>query len=479
MHHAVHVGAGPLGRVADSFGNAEAGGRSDPAGTYDVQIFYGLMARLQVVPSARSTTAPRRGRLGRMRNQLQARTPAGEKFVELAEQHSDEIATRAAEHDQNGTFPHEAIDAMKASGFASGPLQEEFGGLGVASPYDVMVAVSRLARSDASVAIAINMHLTTGIIVNRLVRGAREANDPVAIGLMEGFAGLLGGGAIAMANATEPGTDIRHPLTEATRVDEGRRLDGRKIFGTLSPVADVMTVTARHKRDDGTWGRGRAIVFRGTPGQTIMENWDALGMRASGSHDVVYDNCVIPDSLYIDQGDWGAFDEENLLVSTAGAFGLIGAFLGIAEAARDHVVPMLKTRTKQPSGRVLAARHGIQHTMAELEIELATARAHLAFVGPALDDLISQRPVASVTHDDFHQGMSSTQIAKVATQRAAMNVVDLAMQLSGGAGYMTANPLSRLYRDVRAGPFMQPLSPNEAYEYIGQVALDQPVELEG
>ncbi len=68
------------------------------------------------------------------------------------------------------------------------------------------------------------------------------------------------------------------------------------------------------------------------------------------------------------------------------------------------------------------------------------------------------------------------QASKLVVNRKAIEVVDKAMQLSGGAGYLGNSPLGRLYRDVRAGPFMQPFSPNEAYEFIGKMALDQPLD---
>ena len=131
-------------------------------------------------------------------------------------------------------------------------------------------------------------------------RGARHGDEAAAAGLDQ-FLTTLGTGAIAMANATESGTDVRYPMTEVIHVDGGWRVDGRKIFGTLSPVADVMVVTCRHRRGDGSSPAALQSCSSATPGQTILDNWDALGIRASGSNDVLYDNCVIPDEMFFEE----------------------------------------------------------------------------------------------------------------------------------------------------------------------------------
>ena len=410
--------------------------------------------------------------------ELRPCTDVGRKYVELAEQHAMEIATRAEQHDREGSFPVEAFDAMRASGLVTAAVPQEFGGLGVTSLHDLMVGINRLGRADGSVAIALNMHFAVSAIIWRMYRGARErGDDDTSAGLGE-FLGALGSGAIAMANATESGTDVRFPMTEVTRVDGGWRVDGRKIFGTLSPVADVMVVTCRHRRDDGSYAGGTAIVFRGTPGQAILDNWDALGMRGSGSHDVVYENCVIPEEMFFEESDWGELDEGLLVIGTAGNLGLLGSFVGIAEAARAHVAELLRKRTKQPTGRPLAERRGIQHGMAELDIGLNTCRAHLSWIGTHIDRLLVDRPVTSVSMGELHELMAAFQASKLVVQRGAIDAVDQALQLSGGAGYLTPSPLSRWYRDVRAGPFMQPLSANDAHEYIGKVGLGQPPSVE-
>jgi alkylation response protein AidB-like acyl-CoA dehydrogenase len=413
--------------------------------------------------------------------ELQPSTDVGTWFAELAEKHAADVATRAEEHDRAGTFPHEAFEAMKESGFLKAPVPEAFGGHGLTSVHDLGVGVNRLARGDGSVAIAANMHLTFALIGARNLRAAQEANDQELVDRLSGFMYLLGQGSIAMANATEPGTDLRHPLTEVTSAGGDRiAVKGHKIFGTLSEIADIFFVPSRRRRDDGTMSMGFALIFRGTPGQDIKSNWNALGMRASGSHDVVYDNCVISEELFLtEDADWGSYDDLGLVVACAGNFPLVSSSLGIAESAAALVTDMARTRKKAPSGRPIAERRGIQHAIAEIEVDLAICRGMLDSVGRLLDAHIANRPVADLGIDDLHRLNKEFQCAKLVVNRKAIEIVDKALSVSGGAGYMTANPLSRLYRDVRAGPFMQPFSPIEAHEYIGKVALGLDPALDG
>jgi alkylation response protein AidB-like acyl-CoA dehydrogenase len=413
-----------------------------------------------------------------MDRRIQPRTEAGRRFCELAEIHADEAGAHAGRHDREGTFPTEVFDSMKQSGFLNGTVPEEFGGLGVASAQDVAAGLSRLGHGDGSTAIAATMHFAFGLIAGRTLKAARVANDETTIEQMGGYLAILGGGAIGAANATEPGTDLRYPLVEATKVEGGWSITGRKIFSTLSPVADLFFVPFRTPGADGGYESGFAIVPRGSAGQNIHDNWNALGMRASGSHDIVYDACFVPDAFATVGGPWGADTDQSLVVATAGSIGLLASFLGVAEAARDVVVEQLQTRTKAPSGRVLAARHGIQHNVATMETDLETCRAVIERTARHIDEVILDRPAAETTLDDLHEVNARFQAAKLVANRKAIEVVDMALTLSGGAGYLSGSVLSRLYRDVRAGPFMQPLSPNEVHEYMGRVALGLSPETE-
>jgi len=402
---------------------------------------------------------------------MQPSTEAGQRFVALAEVHAKEAAEHADRHDREGTFAFEVFESMKASRFLTATVPVEFGGLGVGSSFDLAVALCRLGHGDGSTAIAANMHLVFGLIVARNLCRARSRGDEREAAAMEGYLGLLGSGSIGMANVTEGGTDILHPLVEATAVDGGWALDGRKIFSTLSPVADLFYVTARTRTEEGAWRAGAGLVPRGTPGQNILDNWDALGMRASGSHDITYENCVIPSELFNAEGDWGDWSEDFLVIATVGNVGLLGAFVGIAESAHGVAVELARTRKKGPSGRRVAESSGIQHQVAESEADLVACRALVERMGRLIDDQVMTRPPSDVTLDDLHQLNREFQSAKLVLNRGCKAVVDRALTISGGAGYLSNNVLSRLYRDVRAGSFMQPFSPNEAYEYIGQVAL--------
>ena len=99
--------------------------------------------------------------------ELTAHTDAGARLVAIAQQLAEEFAARAAEHDRDGTYPFEAIDALKAADYFAAPVPVELGGLGVTSAHDLVVASSRLARGDASVAIGVNMHLVAVLNMER------------------------------------------------------------------------------------------------------------------------------------------------------------------------------------------------------------------------------------------------------------------------------------------------------------------------
>src|SRR5262249_9004421 len=154
---------------------------------------------------------------------------------------------------------------------------------------------------DGSTAIAANMHIFRGWLFTRLWNAAVAAKHPAGADRWASLLRQMAAGEIVIsALISEPGTDLLHPMVEATRSQGGWLLKGIKIFGTLSPAADLFQVAFRMTNDTGEERRALALVPSGTPGLEIKNNWDALGMRGSGSHDVVLKDCFVPDGEPVD-----------------------------------------------------------------------------------------------------------------------------------------------------------------------------------
>jgi alkylation response protein AidB-like acyl-CoA dehydrogenase len=404
-----------------------------------------------------------------MNTELQANTEPGRKFVALAEKHAADFATRAEQHDRDGTFPFENIEALKESGLLAASVPEEFGGMGVPNLHDIAVGMSRLGRGCASTAIAANMHMAAAWEMSRIWRWRVHAPP----GQKEALAALMRGigekQLTTCGPSTEIGTDLSSPMTEAVRDGDMYVLNGHKIFGTLSPAANLFFSTVRIKDGDEYVG---SLVFypKATPGVTVHDNWDATGMRASGSHDVTLENVRVPAASVLPPRGWGKLDATFADNSASINSSLACCFLGIAETARDLAVE-LAMRPKGPKGKKLADRIPIQQLIAEIEIALATSRAIVERTLLLADEHFATYAPAQAPEDEAHGLLKEQQIMKYTVQRNAIEIVDKAMTTVGGSAYMRKSPFSRLYRDVRAGPFMQPFAPYEAFEYIGKVTL--------
>jgi alkylation response protein AidB-like acyl-CoA dehydrogenase len=404
--------------------------------------------------------------------QIEPITEPGRRLVDICESHASDFGTRAAAHDRDASFPFENIAALQQSGAMAACVPEELGGMGVESLHDLAVAISRLARGDGVTAIAATMHMTWPFLLAPEWRAAVDAGDRERVGPIEELLGAIGAGQLVLCTAlSEPGTDLLHPMVTGTRVEGGWSLFGRKIFATMSPAAQMVYVTFRTESETGGERTCATFVPAGTPGMEVLECWDGMGMRASASNDVVFRDCVVPAEGVTDEGPWGEWSFNWLVGSLAFTLGLTGASLGMAEAARDHAIELVTTRRKGPSNRSLAERPPIQQAVAENEVDLAICRALLVRTALAADACFRVQTDPGAPLGALHAMMKDFQCTKMAVGRKAVSIVDRAMTLSGGSGYLNSSPLSRLYRDVRAGLFMQPFSPNEAFEYIGRVTL--------
>src|SRR6478736_1237009 len=406
--------------------------------------------------------------------ELLASSEAGRHLTRLAEEHGEAFAKHAERHDLEGSFPHENFEALRASGFLSATIPRDYGGLGIESVQDISIAMSRLARGDASTAIAANMHVSGVAVIVRLLRRSQAQGDAQGAATLEVLLAMTGGKQLILCfPTTEMGTDLTSPMTEATPSDGGYVINGRKIFGTTSPSAHLFFPSVRVPRSSGDgYLTATAMVARTTPGLEVKDGWDALGMRSSGSNDVVFTNCFVPENqLFAIRDTYGQVSRGQADVALFERVPLISTFMGIAEAARDVAVQTAAKRKKGPKGKLLAERVPIQQLIAEIEIDLSVIRAMIDRLGRGADAYLRAYPRADASQAESHALLKEVQCMKYVVNRKAIDVVDRAMNVCGGGAFMRSHVLSRLYRDVRAGLFMQPFAPYEALEFIGRVAF--------
>lgn len=409
-------------------------------------------------------------------SQIQPHTPAGAELVEVAEHLAGVFADRAAANDRSGEYVHENAGDLRLTGLYGAAIPAEFGGMGVTSIHDILLASSRLARGDASTTIGLNMHWNTSLrLVRRYEKAVARGNRELAEAAQRSLEAIARGEMVIAACATEAGTDLMEPATAAVPVEGGWEVSGTKIFCTGSPAATHLAISASYVDDAGLERIGYAMVAAGAPGVRMNDDWDALGMRTSGSQSITFERVFVPAGGLTGGhalGCWSPRLMENYVVS--GMFHSTPA-LGIAEAANAMAVTMASTSRKGRAKQLIAERPVIQLLAAENAFDLTAMRGVFSRAGRMLDDYFATNQ-GGATPDVVREVFKEMQSSKSVLTTAAIRVVDRAMTMSGGAGYSTRHPLSRLYRDVRAGPFMHPLAANTAGEMVGRIVLGLDLE---
>jgi alkylation response protein AidB-like acyl-CoA dehydrogenase len=311
------------------------------------------------------------------------------------------------------------------------------------------------------------MHLVVVINLARRWRMARATgNERREQAFARSLSRIASDGVVMAAAMSERGQDLTRPTTEAVRTDAGWRIDGHKIFCTMSPAATTLLTSVRFADDSGAERYGYVEIPADTPGVRINDDWDALGMRASGSNSVTFEGVELPAGALrggFPTGHAAPYLERNL---PSGLFHA-SASLGIAEAAFARVA-----RPDRIDGDARA-----RMLVAEAAIDLSVCRAAISRAAALIDDYHSANPTADGSDDEITAVFAEGQAAKTFVNETATRVVDRALALSGGGGYVNGSPLARAYRDVRAGAFMHPLGANRAYEFVANVALGTHHEL--
>jgi alkylation response protein AidB-like acyl-CoA dehydrogenase len=384
-----------------------------------------------------------------MRHRLNARQ---QDLVELAGRLADTFATRAAEHDRESTFPFENYADMRAAGYLGLTIPEELGGRG-ADLREMLLAQERLAMGCGSTALAVTMHVSPLGQVGALWR----LNQDERLGqfLREAATGEV---VYASMTAERGHSILMTSNTVATPVEGGYRVTGDKIFGTESAICTHFSSMARVDDPDGG---SRVIIFRlarPVEGMEVKDGWDTMGMRGTLSNDWTMRDVFVPQDAVFHSYPVGHFDSVLLRMTWSWAMPAFGAvYLGIAGGAMAYAREQVQARGREGDPAVQAA-------FAEMEILLETARAVL---WRHTDEVISGDLFGDFT---VQEGMARTMLTKHVPCNNAIRIVDLALEVVGGAGFFRRSPLERMYRDVRAGVIM-PYNNPEARSLFGRNAL--------
>jgi alkylation response protein AidB-like acyl-CoA dehydrogenase len=363
--------------------------------------------------------------------------------------------SRAPVYDRENRFFQEDFDELKAGGFLKMAVPQELGGLGLTLD-DVAHATRRLAMYAPPTALAMNMHhYWVGLSADLWRRGDRSC---------EWILREAAAGEVFAAGHAETGNDLPLLLstTRAEPVDGGYRFTGKKSFGSLSPVWTRLGLHGMDVSDPKAPKIVHGFLPRTTPGMTIKESWDVLGMRATRSDDTHVEGAFCPDKYIARVVPAGAAGIDSFVLGIF-AWALLNfgnIYYGLALRVRDLIVEHVKAKSSLGLTRSMAYHPGVQHGVAEMTMELEA-------IGPQLD----------AATRDWSEGVDHGMAwpikivsAKYRAVEGAWRVVDRALDLSGGFGMFKKSELERLFRDARAGRF-HPANSLLSHELIGKLAL--------
>jgi len=356
-----------------------------------------------------------------------------------------EIARHTTRHDVDGTFVTEGIDALRAAGLLAMAVPAELGGAG-ATLREIGAVQRELAHHCGSTALASAMHQhVTAFTAWRYRRGLPGAEATLKRIAEEGIVLVSTGGG-----------DYTRPRGEAVKVEGGYRVSGRKPFASQSPVGAVLsTMFVLDDPDEGKRVLNMSVPIA-SEGVTVLDNWDTLGMRGTGSNDVVLENVFVPDERVLANRPYGVLDGPLQVISAIAMPIISSTYLGVAEAAYRAACEAARAKGDDP---IVARTIGKMAT--RLRVASWALDGAFAEVG---DD-----PQPSMTN------VAAVMAAKREIAEAGIEVCDLAMDVAGGAAFYRGSVIERAYRDIRAAKF-HPLTPEQSLVHAGRLALGLPAE---
>ena len=366
------------------------------------------------------------------------------RWTDLANELGNSFAARAEKHDATDEFVAENYAALKERKIFAAGVPEELGG-GGATVADLAGMLRTLAHHCSSTALALSMH--THLVATAAWRWKNQ-KAPVD-GLLKRVA------TEDLVLVSTGGADWLLGSGKATKVDGGYRVTGRKIFCSGAPAGGLMMTTA--VIDDPAEGPTvlQIAVPTNAQGVRIENDWKALGMRGTGSHDISFEDVFVPDAAVALRRPSGKWHPLIHIVAMVALPVFNAVYVGVAEAARGLAIEAARRRSDD---RAVQAHAG------EMENELTSAQLALARM---IDIAMTQKPGVETTVEIM--------CCRAILGRGARATVDKAMDLAGGGSFLRRNALERLFRDVQ-GVRYHPLQEKPQNVLAGRFSFGLPVE---
>ncbi|MDO4534861.1 MAG: acyl-CoA dehydrogenase [Clostridium perfringens] len=336
----------------------------------------------------------------------------------------NEVKPLAAEIDETEEFPMENVKKMAKLGIMGIPFAPEYEGAG-GDTLSYILCVEELSKVCATTGVILSAH--TSLCASAIEQfGTPEQKTKY-------LPDLASGRKIGAFGLTEPGagTDAAGQQTTARLEGDNYIINGSKIFITNGGVAETFVIIAMTDKSKGTKGISAFIVEKNFPGFSIGKLENKMGIRASSTTELIFENCVIPKENLI--GREGQGFKIAMKALDGGRIGIAAQALGIAEGALDEAIAYLKERKQ--FGRSLSAFQGLQWMVAEMSTKIEAAK-FLVYKAACLKDAGKSYSVEAAR-------------AKLFAAEVAMEVTTKAVQLFGGYGYTKEYPVERMMRDAK------------------------------
>jgi hypothetical protein len=343
---------------------------------------------------------------------------------EVREFAAREIAPHVLKWDEAAEFPMEVVKKLGAMGLLGIIFPPEIGGAGLGY-VDYALVLEELSAVDGSLGLTVAAHNSLG--TNHIFLAGNEAQKKKYVPR------LASGEWLAAWALTEPGSgsDAGSARTRAVKSGDRYVLNGNKTFITNGRYADVAVVIAVTDKDKGAHGLSAFIVEKGTKGFRPGKKENKLGLRASDTSELIFEDCEVPAENLLGLEGNGFVDAMRVL--DGGRISIAALSLGIGRGALDAALKYVKERRQ--FGKAIAEFQGIQWKLADMATELDAAR------------LLTQR--AAVLKDAGRKVTRESSMAKLFASEVAVKICGEAVQLFGGYGFIKDYPVEKYYRDVK------------------------------